>query len=183
MLPNTINPPINSAGAGLVSQIKNYLSFFLPILNCSFTGIPLIDIWRWCSAREDNAVLEVAGLNRARIADENIVVRVHKFPPVKSVKSTFQFVYVLYVHVWGCVPLFWCKSRKFAARTFKPTIFSLIIFSSVVTLGIPQTNRIWPGLTEFGPPMWQTEADTELTLSALPATIVGQILLTLAKLC
>ena len=38
-------------------------------------------------------------------------------------------------------------------------------------------------LTEFGPPMWQTEADTELTLSASPATAVGQILLTMAKFC
>ena len=32
-------------------------------------------------------------------------------------------------------------------------------------------------LTEFGPPMWQAEADTELTLFASPATAVGQILL------
>ena len=38
-----------------------------------------------------------------------------------------------------------------------------------------------PGLTEFGPPMWQAEADNELTLSASPATAVGQILLTMAK--
>ena len=35
-------------------------------------------------------------------------------------------------------------------------------------------------LTEFGPPMWQAEADTELTLSASPTTAVGQILLTMA---
>ena len=38
-------------------------------------------------------------------------------------------------------------------------------------------------LTEFGPPMWQVEADIELTLSTLPATAVGQILLTMAKFC
>ena len=31
--------------------------------------------------------------------------------------------------------------------------------------------------------MWQAEADTELTLSASPATAVGQILLTIAKFC
>ena len=31
--------------------------------------------------------------------------------------------------------------------------------------------------------MWQAKADTELTLSALPATAVGQILLTMAKFC
>ena len=30
--------------------------------------------------------------------------------------------------------------------------------------------------------MWQAEADTELTLSAVPATAVGQILLTMANL-
>ena len=41
----------------------------------------------------------------------------------------------------------------------------------------------WPGLTEFGPPMWQAEADTELTLSSLPTTAVGKILLTIAKFC
>ena len=39
------------------------------------------------------------------------------------------------------------------------------------------------GFTEFGPPMWQAEADTELTLSASPATAVGPILLTMAKFC
>ena len=31
--------------------------------------------------------------------------------------------------------------------------------------------------------MWQTEADTELTLSASPAAAVGQLLLTMAKFC
>ena len=36
-------------------------------------------------------------------------------------------------------------------------------------------------LTEFGPPMWQAEADTELTLSASPATAVGEQTLTLAN--
>ena len=46
-------------------------------------------------------------------------------------------------------------------------------------------QQIWPGLTEFGPPMWQAEADTvnELILSVLPATAGGQILLTMAKFC
>ena len=42
---------------------------------------------------------------------------------------------------------------------------------------------IWPGLTEFGPPMWQAEADTDLTFSASPATAVSEILLTMAKFC
>ena len=44
-------------------------------------------------------------------------------------------------------------------------------------------EKIWPWLTEFGPPMsmWQAEADTEQ--SVLPATTVGQILLTMAKFC
>ena len=53
----------------------------------------------------------------------------------------------------------------------------------IASKAVPYTNRIWPGLTEFGPPMWQAEADTELTLSAASATAVGQILLTLAKFC
>ena len=43
-----------------------------------------------------------------------------------------------------------------------------------------QTNRIWPGFTEFGPPMWQAEADTELTLSASPAATVGPKALAMA---
>ena len=42
-------------------------------------------------------------------------------------------------------------------------------------------NAFWPGLTPFGPPMWQAEADTELTLSASPTTAVGQKALALAK--
>ena len=41
-------------------------------------------------------------------------------------------------------------------------------------MGIPYNNRISPWLTEFGPPIWQAEADTEVTLSALPAEAVGQ---------
>ena len=36
-------------------------------------------------------------------------------------------------------------------------------------------------LRGFGQSMWQAEADKELTLSALPAMAVGQILLTMAK--
>ena len=53
--------------------------------------------------------------------------------------------------------------------------------------GYPPTGmgkeKIWPWLTEFCPlmSMWQAEADTEQ--SALPATTVGQILLTMAKFC
>ena len=39
---------------------------------------------------------------------------------------------------------------------------------------VPWNNAFWPGLTPFGPPMWQAEADTELTLSALPTRAVGQ---------
>ena len=31
--------------------------------------------------------------------------------------------------------------------------------------------------------MWQAEADTDLTLSTLPAVAVGQMLLTMAKFC
>ena len=39
------------------------------------------------------------------------------------------------------------------------------------------------GLTEFGPPMWQAEADSFNSLSASPPTAVGQTKLTLAKFC
>ena len=46
---------------------------------------------------------------------------------------------------------------------------------------LPWNNAFWPGLTPFGPPMWQAEADTELTLSALPTTAVGQKALAMVK--
>ena len=46
---------------------------------------------------------------------------------------------------------------------------------------IPWSNAFWPALTPFCPPMWQAEADTELTLSASPTTAVGQKALALAK--
>ena len=39
---------------------------------------------------------------------------------------------------------------------------------------VPWSSAFWPGLTPFGPPKWQAEADTELTLSASPTTAVGQ---------
>ena len=42
-------------------------------------------------------------------------------------------------------------------------------------------NAINREITPFGPPMWQAEADTELTLSASPTTAVGQKALALAK--
>ena len=44
---------------------------------------------------------------------------------------------------------------------------------------IPWSNAFWPALTPFCPPMWQAEADTELTLSAWPA--VGELALTMAN--
>ena len=48
---------------------------------------------------------------------------------------------------------------------------------SCETVG-PRTNRFWPGLTEFGPPVWQAEADNVTSLSTSPAaTEPGQILL------
>ena len=51
-------------------------------------------------------------------------------------------------------------------------------------------NRIWPtamagkaGNVSLSLAHRQAKADTELTLSASPATTVGQILLTMAKFC
>ena len=46
---------------------------------------------------------------------------------------------------------------------------------------IPWSNAFRPGLTPFCPPMWQAEADTELTLSASPTTVACQKALALAK--
>ena len=45
-----------------------------------------------------------------------------------------------------------------------------------------EASRYYRRLTEFGPPLLQAEADTEVTLSASPDTAVGQILLTLARI-
>ena len=53
--------------------------------------------------------------------------------------------------------------------------------TSLCVLYIPWSITFWPGLTPFGPPMWQAEADAELTLSASPTTAVGQKALALAK--
>ena len=39
---------------------------------------------------------------------------------------------------------------------------------------VPWSNAFWPGLTPFDSPMWQAEADTDLTMSASPTTAVGQ---------
>ena len=47
---------------------------------------------------------------------------------------------------------------------------------------LPYSNPDSSGLTQIGPPMWQAEADTQLTLSASPATAVGQSKLTQANL-
>ena len=48
-------------------------------------------------------------------------------------------------------------------------------------LFIPWSNAFWPGLTPFGPLLWQAEADRELTLSASPTAVVGEKALALAK--
>ena len=48
------------------------------------------------------------------------------------------------------------------------TIFQLTVIYK--TNNVPYTNDNSPGLTPIGPPMWQAEADTELTMSASSAT-------------
>ena len=53
--------------------------------------------------------------------------------------------------------------------------------ASAIKVNLQYYNVSSPGLTSIGPPMWQAEADTVLTLSALPATAVGQLTLTLAN--
>ena len=48
-------------------------------------------------------------------------------------------------------------------------------------MNLPYYHANSPGLTPIGPPIWQAEADTELTMSATPVTAVGQLALTLAN--
>ena len=45
---------------------------------------------------------------------------------------------------------------------------------------LPWSNAFWLGLTPFGPPVWQAQADTELT-STSPTAAVDQKVLHLAK--
>ena len=47
---------------------------------------------------------------------------------------------------------------------------------------VPWSNAFWPGLTPFGPHMWQAGAETELTLTVSPTTAVGQKALLHGKL-
>ena len=64
----------------------------------------------------------------------------------------------------------WFVSSQASSRTNKNFHSQFgFVFILAHEQAIPWTNRIWPGLTEFGPSMWQAEAGTELTLSALPA--------------
>ena len=56
-----------------------------------------------------------------------------------------------------------------------------VVIRYLLLTGIPWSNAFWPGLTPFGPLLWQAEADTELTLSASPTTAVGQNAISLAK--
>ena len=55
---------------------------------------------------------------------------------------------------------------------------ALLCFLNIAKLetyqAIPWSNAFWPGLTPFGPPMCQAEAETEFTLSASSTTEVGQ---------
>ena len=67
----------------------------------------------------------------------------------------------------------------FAWHFKENTLFIFCCFQYMELL--PWSNAFWPGLTPFGPPMWQAEADTELTLSASPTRAVGQKALALAK--
>ena len=39
-----------------------------------------------------------------------------------------------------------------------------VVIRYLLLTGIPWSNAFWPGLTPFGPLLWQAEADTELTL-------------------
>ena len=59
--------------------------------------------------------------------------------------------------------------------------FYNMYFLRLVINDVPETNIIWPRLIEIGPSMWQEEADRELTLSASPATAVGELALTMAN--
>ena len=61
----------------------------------------------------------------------------------------------------------------------KTAFFYIIQFTNKFI--VPWSNAFWPGLTLFGPLLWQAEADTEMTPSDLPTTLVVHKALAMAK--
>ena len=66
-----------------------------------------------------------------------------------------------------------CLAYRVRIRIFESTKSH---WYSICFHHLPYTNANSPGLTAIGPPMWQAEDDTDLTLSASPATAVGQLI-------
>ena len=92
--------------------------------------------------------------------------------------TRFQIILKLLTNTFVIEPLDWVSRVNTRGEIVTiQKILSEIFFE----INIPWSNAFWPGLTPFGPPMWQAEADTELTLFALPTTAVGQKALAMAK--
>ena len=60
-------------------------------------------------------------------------------------------------------------------------LWNFMLFEQLVD-GFTYSNLASPGLIQIRPPPWQAEADTEVTLSASPASAVGQSKLTLPNI-
>ena len=76
---------------------------------------------------------------------------------------------------------------SFHVGTLFPEYKNFVLYPNCVSerkrkLYLPYSNLDSPWVTQIGPPMWQAKADTELTLSASPATAVGQSKLNMANL-
>ena len=123
----------------------------------------------------------ICGSNRKASEDEDKTI--HYFSIFDTTDScelcnkiTFHYNYLVAV-----------QDKKWIS--FKPSIFwwALKALNEIFTkyFGsiriIPWSNAFWPRLMPFGPPMWQAEADTEMTLTASPTTEVGQKELALAQ--
>ena len=72
------------------------------------------------------------------------------------------------------------KFLKKNQKIQKIQIFKKKYFQKLMHSKLPWSNAFWLGLTPFGPPVWQAQADTELT-STSPTAAVDQKALHLAK--
>ena len=61
------------------------------------------------------------------------------------------------------------KMAQFDAKKFAGKASQISYFHLAIQL-VPYTNRIWPGLTEFGPLPWQAKQTVSALCQLQPAT-------------
>ena len=96
-------------------------------------------------------------------------VPLRRLMPPKSISACSLF----YLHktAMPCTHCYWIQAAErlsFQHAPFLALLSWLLLFFLLGIIGQPYRS-----ITEFGPPIWQAEADKELTLSTLPATRSG----------